>query len=66
MALGALPRLALLALVPSLMLAKPLAWALARPQEAVPLPALGANVIWNLSTNTLVALTLVAATILRS
>jgi 1,4-dihydroxy-2-naphthoate octaprenyltransferase len=64
-ALGALPRLALLALVPSLILAKPLAWALARPQEAVPLPALGANVVWNLATNTVLALALVAATLTR-
>jgi 1,4-dihydroxy-2-naphthoate octaprenyltransferase len=63
--LGALPRLALLALAPSLILAKPAAWALARPQEPVPLPALGANVVWNLATNTVLAFSLVAATLTR-
>jgi 1,4-dihydroxy-2-naphthoate octaprenyltransferase len=64
-ALGALPRLALLAVTPSLILVRPVAWALARPQEAVPLPALGANVIWNLATNAVLALSLVAATLTR-
>jgi 1,4-dihydroxy-2-naphthoate octaprenyltransferase len=64
-ALGALPRLALLAVGPSLILVRPVAWALARPPEAVPLPALGANVIWNLATNTVLALSLVAATLTR-
>jgi 1,4-dihydroxy-2-naphthoate octaprenyltransferase len=64
-ALGALPRLALLALVPSLILVKPVTWALVRPREPVPLPALGANVIWNLATNTVLALALVATTLTR-
>jgi 1,4-dihydroxy-2-naphthoate octaprenyltransferase len=63
-ATGALPRLALVAVLPSGLLAKPLAWALAAPGEPVPVPALGANVGWNLATNTVLALTLVAATIL--
>jgi 1,4-dihydroxy-2-naphthoate octaprenyltransferase len=64
--LGVLPPLALVAALPSLLLVKPVQWALADPSQQVPIPALGANVIWNLSTNTLVALTLAAATILRS
>jgi 1,4-dihydroxy-2-naphthoate octaprenyltransferase len=64
-ALGTLPRMALVAVVPSLLLAKPLAWAFARPQEPVPIPALGANVVWNLTTNAVLALALLAATALR-
>jgi 1,4-dihydroxy-2-naphthoate octaprenyltransferase len=64
-ALGALPPLALVAMAPSLLLAKPLAWATTRPREPVPIPALGANVVWNLSTNAVLALALVAATALR-
>jgi hypothetical protein len=31
----------------------------------VPIPALGANVVWNLATNTLVTLTLIVAMFLR-
>jgi 1,4-dihydroxy-2-naphthoate octaprenyltransferase len=64
-ALGTLPRLALVAVVPSLLLAKPLAWAVTRPPEPVPVPALGANVVWNLTTNAVLALSLLAATALR-
>jgi 1,4-dihydroxy-2-naphthoate octaprenyltransferase len=63
--LGALPRLALVAALPSLMLAEPLRWAFTRPEEPVPVPALGANVAWNLATNTVLALALLAATLLR-
>jgi 1,4-dihydroxy-2-naphthoate octaprenyltransferase len=65
-ALGALPPVALAAVFPSLVLAKPLGWAVARPREPVPIPALGANVIWNLSTNTVLALALLAAILTRS
>ena len=64
-ALGALPPVALVATAPSLLLAKPLAWALTRPQEPVPIPALGANVVWNLGTNAVLALALAAAAALR-
>ena len=63
-ATGALPRLALVAAVPSVLLAKPLAWAISAPREPVPIPALGANVVWNLATNAVLALALVAATML--
>lgn len=49
--LGYLPTLTLVAVVPSLLLAKPLQWALGPAEDSVPIPALGANVIWNLSTN---------------
>jgi 1,4-dihydroxy-2-naphthoate octaprenyltransferase len=62
---GALPGPALVALLPSLLLLRPLAWAVTHPHEPVPLPALGANVIWNLVTNTVLALALVGATVMR-
>lgn len=64
-ALGTLPPVALVAVLPSLLLAKPLGWAVARPGEPVPIPALGANVVWNLSTNIVLALCLLAAMALR-
>jgi len=64
-ALGALPRTVLMAILPSLLLAKPLVWAFTRPQEPVPIPALGANVVWNLATNAVLALSLLGATALR-
>ena len=64
--LGALPALCLVAVLPSLLLAKPVQWATSDPFEPVPIPALGANVVWNLATNSLVALTLIAAMFLRS
>jgi 1,4-dihydroxy-2-naphthoate octaprenyltransferase len=57
-ALEALPMLSLLAILPSALLVPPLRWAFTRPAEPVPLPALGANVIWNLATNALMGLTL--------
>ena len=54
-AVFALPPAALVALLPSLLLAAPLRWALGRPEEEVPIPALGANVIWILGTNGVLA-----------
>jgi 1,4-dihydroxy-2-naphthoate octaprenyltransferase len=59
--LGALPALALLAALPSLLLVKPLGWAFGDTRQPVPLPALGANVIWNLATNSVLAGALVLA-----
>ncbi len=60
-ALDYLPTLSLVAMLPSLiLLPKPLGWAFKRPKQPVPIPALGANVIWNLSTNFVLALTLFA------
>jgi 1,4-dihydroxy-2-naphthoate octaprenyltransferase len=56
-----LPPLSLAAVLPSLLLVKPLRWVLRGPELPVPIPALGANVAWNLATNTLMALTLVIA-----
>jgi 1,4-dihydroxy-2-naphthoate octaprenyltransferase len=60
-ALKALPPLALAAVVPSLLLAKPLAWALRDTRKLVPVSALGANVAWNLATNSVLALALAIA-----
>ncbi len=52
---GALPPAALVAALPSLLLIKPLRWALGDSAAAVPWPALGANVAWNLATNAVLA-----------
>jgi 1,4-dihydroxy-2-naphthoate octaprenyltransferase len=60
-----LPSSCLVATLPSLLLAKPLRWAFSDPSQAVPIPALGANVVWNLATNTLIAVALVIATMMR-
>lgn len=57
-AVHAFPVIALVAIAPSIMLAGPLGWAFSRPAEPVPLPAMGANVTWNLATNSVLALTL--------
>jgi 1,4-dihydroxy-2-naphthoate octaprenyltransferase len=53
-----LPTLALAAALPSLLLAKPIQWALGSPKNPVPIPALGSNVIWNLSTNAMLGVML--------
>lgn len=60
-AIGAFPPVALAGVFPSLMLAAPLRWAFARPDDPVPIPAMGANVSWNLATNTVLALALLFA-----
>ncbi len=54
-ALHSLPPAALAAVLPSLALAAPLRWAFTRPEEPVPIPALAANVAWNLLTNSVLA-----------
>jgi hypothetical protein len=41
-----------------LLFAKPLRWVASDPSAPVPIPALGSNVIWNLATNTTLAITL--------
>lgn len=61
----ALPTVSLLACLPSLALIAPTRWALTKPLAPVPLPALGANVIWNLATNTVLAICLGVALILN-
>jgi len=62
--LHVLPPLALVAVLPSVMLAQPIRWAFTDPAGPVPMPALGANVVWNLATNTLLALALVVTILL--
>lgn len=64
--IGWLPTFALLGTLPSLLLAKPLQWAAGDTDQPVPIPAMAANVAWNLATNTLVAVGLVAAMIMRA
>jgi len=60
-----LPLYALAGVLPSIvMLPGPVTWALRSFREEVPIPALGANVIWNLTTNTLLCAGLVVATLI--
>jgi 1,4-dihydroxy-2-naphthoate octaprenyltransferase len=61
----ALPAHALAATLPSLLLVKPLLWAFGDTREPVPVSALGANVVWNLATNSVLALALAAAVLTR-
>lgn len=60
---GSLPAFCLVAVAPSVVLAKPFGWVLSDPLEPVPVPALGANVVWNLATNTLLAVAFAVATV---
>ena len=62
---GALPAWALLGILPSALLVRPLAWAFGSAAGDPPISALGANVAWNLATNALLAvgLGIAAATI---
>jgi len=57
----ALPALSLFAVLPSVALIPPTRWALTASEDPVPIPALGANVIWNLATNAALALCLAIA-----
>ena len=57
----ALPPLCLAAVLPSALLVAPLRWAFSAPESDVPIPALGANVAWNLATNLALAVTLALA-----
>ena len=50
-----LPAWGLLAMIPSVFLIAPLRWAMIGPERPVPEQALGANVIWNLATNVVLA-----------
>ena len=64
--IGWLPSFALIGALPSLLLVKPLRWALGDTTQPVPIPALGANVVWILATNTMIAVGLVVAILMRS
>jgi 1,4-dihydroxy-2-naphthoate octaprenyltransferase len=63
-ALAVLPPLALAACLPSLLLVGPMRWVVSDPMQPVPIPAMGANVTWNLVTNTVLAIALVVAALL--
>ena len=63
--IGWLPALALVGTLPSLLLFKPLRWAVGDTDQPVPIPAIGANVAWNLATNTFIAVGLVVAVMMR-
>jgi 1,4-dihydroxy-2-naphthoate octaprenyltransferase len=60
-----LPAPALIGTLPSLLLVKPIQWSMTTALEPVPVPALGANVAWNLLTNALIAVGLVIAVLTR-
>jgi 1,4-dihydroxy-2-naphthoate octaprenyltransferase len=64
-ALKVFPLVALVATLPSLLLLKPLGWAFGDTREPPPIPAMSANVAWNLATNSALALALFAARALR-
>jgi len=59
--MGVLPPLALAAALPSLLVLRPVAWALRGAEGEVPVPVLGANVAWNLATNAVLGIALMAA-----
>jgi 1,4-dihydroxy-2-naphthoate octaprenyltransferase len=61
---GTFPTLALAGALPSILLVKPLQWAFGDTSTDVPIPALGANVIWNLATNALLGGSLLVAALL--
>ena len=58
---GTFPVWALVGAIPSVLLVKPLKWAFGDTNTEVPIPALGANVIWNLATNSLLGIALFVA-----
>jgi 1,4-dihydroxy-2-naphthoate octaprenyltransferase len=62
--LRVLPPASLTAVLPSLLLVQPLRWAFGDTSKPVPIPALGGNVIWNLATNSVLALSLLVAVLL--
>ena len=61
--LHVLPMTCLVAMAPSVLLIKPLRWVFRDPADPVPIPALGTNVVWNLTTNSAMALALVVASV---
>jgi 1,4-dihydroxy-2-naphthoate octaprenyltransferase len=61
---GTFPIWALAGVLPSVLLVKPLRWAFGDTSSDVPIPALGANVTWNLATNTLLGIGLLVASLI--
>lgn len=64
-ALGAFPPLALIGVLPTWFAIPATRWAMTRPHEPVPIPAMAGNVIWNLTTNLALAAGLAGAVWLR-
>ncbi len=62
--LQALPVFALAAALPTLLLVPAFKWAFSEPARPVPIPAMGGNVVWNLATNSVMALGLIAAALI--
>lgn len=60
-AMGVLPTVALVAVVPSALLARPVSWAIEHPHQNLSVDALRDNVIWVLGTNFLLALGIILA-----
>ena len=58
---GTFPVWPLVGALPSVLLVQPLKWVFGDTTADVPIPALGANVIWNLATNALLGLALLLA-----
>ncbi len=58
-----LPVTALIAAAPTLLLIGAFTWAWRSPETNPPIPALGANVVWNLATNTVLGVVLALATL---
>ena len=56
--IGALPTIALVAVLPSAMAVPAVRWAFTSPAAPVPVPAMAGNVAWNLATNTVLGLAL--------
>ncbi len=61
--MNVLPVTALIATAPTLLLIGAFTWAFRSPETDPPIPALGANVIWNLATNTILGVVLLIAAI---
>lgn len=60
-AMGALPPLALAAVLPSWFAVPAIRWAMRESQQPVPIPSMAGNVIWNLATNSVLAAALFVA-----
>jgi 1,4-dihydroxy-2-naphthoate octaprenyltransferase len=60
-AVRVLPATSLAAMAPSLFLAGPLRWAFRDAEKPVPIPAMRANVTWNLLTNVVLAVSMALA-----
>ncbi len=62
--MGPLPLWAILGIVPSVLLLRPISWAVEAPKQSVPLDALRDNVLWILGTNVFLGLGLLVPLVL--